>query len=254
MVLFASCQVVALPTILAALVSTVAFSDPIAADLREARWVGWVMIVFAVWCYGTIYVGTRTVFKAPKLRAAFWFLVLPTALLLLSIVGTLWLASIGGLPAPKAEVSSPLEFSSSDMAFSYPGNWRITDTEPSSGVEATVAIEGQGGFYVSLQILEADADTEEIVDNWVEGTGEQITDRTQPEPFGEWGALSGAGRRFEGQVKGSAALGVACDVRMFVAPIAEGHVLMILEMLPKSTRDQIEPGLELIRKTFRTTR
>jgi hypothetical protein len=256
MVLFASCQVVALPTILAALVSTIAFSDPIAADLREAQWVGWVMIMFAVWSYGTIYVGTRTVFKAPKLRAAFWFLVLPTALLVLSIVGMHWLASIGGLPAPKAAVSSPLEFSSSDMAFSYPGNWRITDKGPAENIKDQVQIQSIGTF-VSLQRVETWADTgdpddiETLADNWAESLDESFSQVAELGSFAEWGKLQGAGRTFEARTKDVTSL--ACEIRIFVAPIADGEVLMVLELFPQSEKADIEPGLELIRSTFRST-
>lgn len=255
MVLFASCQVSALPTILATLVSTIAFSDPVTADLREAQWVGWAMILFAVWSFGTIYVGTRTVFKAPKLRAAFWFLVLPTALLVVSIVGTIWLASLGGLSAPKAEVSSPLEFSSPDMAFSYPGNWRVTETGPEGDLKAKVDVESRGDAIVSFQRFETWADTGDpddvatVADNYIENLGEAYSLLADPEAFTAWGTLQGAGRRFELRTKDVANRVYEC--LLFATPFAEGEVLLALEIFPKTEKDAVEPGFELIRSTFK---
>ena len=255
MVYLSAAQIYAIPAIVAALAATARFKDPTAAAIGEASWVGWMTVLFAFWSHWSSYVGVRTVFKAPKLRAAMWFFVLPVSATVLVFGGAFLLARAGTFfPTPPPDIRTPLEFSGPDMAFSYPGNWRIIDSEPDPDVEATVEIQSQGGSYVSLQLLEADIDTETIVDNWAGTVGESIADATPPEPFEAWGALSGAGRRFEGKTKDPVSLGIACEVRLFVSPIAEGHVLMIVEMLPKATKDQLEPGLELIRKTFRMTR
>jgi len=70
----------------------------------------------------------------------------------------------------------------------------------------------------------------------------------EPESFDAWGTLKGAGRRFEDQSGDS-----PTEFRLFVAPVAEGQVLMICETFSKAGKGGTERGFKLIRKTFRMT-
>lgn len=250
-------QVAAIPMIVSALVSTALFADPTAAALGKPAWVGWLTLLVGIWSYVVSYVGARTVFKAPKLRAALLFVGLPTTLTLCVLALGLLLTSIGASLAPRAEISRPLEFSGFDMAFSYPGNWRVTESGPSEDVKAEVQVEGRGGAILNLRRVDswieagnAD-DLAALMDDWIDGVSESLSNMTTPEPFGEWGTLKGVGRRYEARVKNI--VSVPCETRLFVAPITGSEILMIIESLPKAAKEEVGPGFELIRKTFRIT-
>jgi hypothetical protein len=210
LVYLSAAQVLALPIIVLELVSTVLFPKPAAAAAGLPLWLALLASVFNFWSYHASYVGARTVFKVPKLRAAIWFLVMPASfLIMVSVAVFVWLipsltepSASPGPPVPKAEVSEPLRFSDLDMAFSYPGNWSVTESGQSPGVVAKVEIQGQGGPYLLVQRIEAKDSAEAVLENWLGTMRETISPVTRPEPFDAWGTLKGAGLRLEVQSRG----------------------------------------------------
>lgn len=255
LVYLSSAQVVAIPMIVMELVATFRFPDPAAAAAGRSIWTPLIAVFFIVLSYRTSTVGVRTVFKVSKSRSALWFFILPVLFLFL-LIAVGFLAGLGmssslGLEAggvfsgPKAETSNPLEFSRFDLAFSYPGNWTVTESGQPPGVGAKVEIQGEGGVYFLIQETAATDGAELVADTWVNSI---VTEPTRVQAFDSWGSFKGAGRRFG--VRSGAA---PSEIRLFVAPLAEGRVLMIYETFPAAGRNKVERGFKLIRKTFRMT-
>lgn len=249
MVYFSAAQIYALPMIGVALAETFLYEDPAAAAAGEPVWLIMLPILFLTWSYIGSYAGVRTVFKVPKLRAAIYFLILPVLFLFVA-VGSGYLIARAELSssAPKADVSRPQEFSEQGIAFSYPGNWRITESGPSPGVKAKIEIQGQGGAYFLLQRIETADSAELFADKWANNMKESLSLTSDLKPFGAWGTFKGAGRRFEAW-----SMDVLCEYRLFVASTAGGEFLMICETFPKADKTWIAPGFKQIRKTFRMT-
>lgn len=252
-VYLSAAQVLALPMIALEIVSTLRFPSPAAAEASpagETMLILGLAILFQLWSWVVSYVGVRTVFKVGKLCAAAWFLVLPILFLALLIGAIFLLGAAENAPdVPKADVSAPREFSGSDLVFSYARNWRVTDSSPSTGGKAKVEIQGEGGAYFLAQSIETADSAESFSVKWVESMKETLTLPTEPKPFDTWGTLKGVGQRFEDQGGDSPS-----EFRLFVAPVAEGQLLMICETFPTALKGRIEPGFKLIRKTFRMIR
>jgi hypothetical protein len=252
LVYLSSAQIVALPMIVMEIISTIRFASPAAAaDVPPRESIGLLAlaILIQVWSYAVSYVGVRTVFKVRKLCAATWFLILPILFIAVFIGGLYFLAASENAPSvPKANVSNPREFSGSGMTFSYPGNWRAIESGQSPGIMAKVEIEGKGGAYFLLQRVETADSAESFAIKWVESMKQTLSLPAEPESFDAWGTLKGAGRRFEDQSGDS-----PTEFRLFVAPVAEGQVLMICETSSKAGKGGTERGFKLIRKTFRMT-
>lgn len=253
LVYLSSAQIYAVPLIIMDIFSTFRFPDPAAAALGEPGWLTGLSLLFLVWSYIASYVGVRTVFQASKRCAMTWFLILPILFLVVVIGGAAYLVSLGSGPGdssvsdiPKAQVSAPLEYAGSDIAFSYPGNWTLTDSGESPEAKVEIEIDGEGSTYFLLMRIEATDSPEVLVDRWVESMKESVSVAAEPEPFEAWAAFKGAGRRFEAQSENA-----LDEVRLFIAPLDAGQVLMICEILPSAAKGKVEPGFKLIRESFR---
>jgi hypothetical protein len=252
LVYLSSAQVVALPMIIMEIITTFRFPSPAAAAALPAdesmRFLGFA-ILFQVWSYAVSYIGARTVFKIRGLCPAIWFLITPILFITLAIGGLYFMAANESAPSvPKADVSNLMPFSGFGMTFSYPGNWRVIESGQSPGITAKVEIEGGGGAYFLLQQIESTDSAESFSVKWVKSVKETISLPTEPEPFSAWGTLKGVGRRFVDQA-GDAPY----EFRLFVAPVAQGRLLLICETFPKAAGGRLEGGFKLIRKTFRMT-
>ena len=251
MVYLSAAQIYALPTIVAALISSIDRKDPTAAAIGNPAWMGWAMLIFPLWSFYASYSGVRTVFKTKRAAAALWFLVLPVAFFALVLAFSLW-AVFSGAPifsGPAADVERPREFADGNMTFSYPGNWRITKREKTSDLESEVQIESVSNAMIYLTFFKPLDSSEVHMQNWSVSSQEMFKGLAESGSFSEWGNLSGVGRKLEGRVRGT-----ACQGWLFIAPLAEERSLMVMEFLPLAAADRVRPGFELIRKTFRPAR
>jgi hypothetical protein len=149
---------------------------------------------------------------------------------------------------PPADVDHPQAFDNKLMTFSYPGGWQIVETK---GMGETPGVQAQSlaGTFVRLRFDELQADSEAGVDSWSASAQKTYEGFTETGTFDEWGDLTGAGRLLSGKCDGT-----LHEIRLFIAPITDEQALSVMEMFPLTDADEVEPGLELIRKTFRMTR
>lgn len=251
LVYLSAAQIYALPTIVATVILSLFFRNPTAAWLGQPDAITYAMFLFPLWSYWASYVGVRTVFRARKTAAAIWFLVLPAALFAATAAFVIWVGTTRGFAemAPAADVLRPLHYAGRDVAFSYPGNWGITNNETSSDRESSVTLECIGGAGVMIEIFVPRGSSEEHLEGWAASlTGEKdFTGLVESGSIVEWGSLSGVGRRLEGTVEGR-----SFEFRLFITALAEDRLLSTFEILPIASRDSVEPGFDLIRRTFRS--
>jgi len=251
MVYLSAAQVYALPMIAAAVAESFLYEDPAAASIRSPVWLGLGLAVFAFWSLISSYTGVRTVFNPPRRAAtAFWFLGGPAALYVVAFALVFGLALSGvALPGPDADIVNQREFSNAEMAFSYPGNWSLTEKEETAEAWAQVRVEPLQDAAITLWFFEPEASAAEHLENWSEDICESFEDCEESGTLDEWGDLVGLGRVISGKIGNS-----KYEARGFIASISEGRYFMVQEILLRSQADDVQPGLDLIRNTFRSLR
>jgi hypothetical protein len=248
LVYLSAAQVYALPMIVVALAESLLYKDPVTAGIRSPAWLGLGMLVFVFWSLCASYVGVRTVFKPKRAAAAFWFLGGPAALYVIILAGTALLALSGStfLPGPDADVAHPKEYSDGGMAFSYPGNWSITERAETPEAAAQVLVEPAQDAVIVLSFFVPQGSAADHLEGWSVGMTEEFKNCQEVGTLDEWAGLKGVGRVVTGN-KGLKEY-ESCG---FIAPLAEDRYLLVTEVLPRSLADKVRPGMELIRKTFK---
>jgi hypothetical protein len=251
MVYLSAAQIYALPTIAVALISSINRMTPTAAAIGQPAWIGWAMLIFPLWSYWASYVGVMTVFRAKRSAALAWFLVLPCAFFAIVFVLSFWLAASGSsvFPGPAADVDHPQEFADGNMSFSYPGNWRITKNEKTSELESAVHVQPVQDSIVILEFFKPVSSMEWHLQGGIDSMLERNEDFAEAESFDKWGNFSGIGRRLEGRIKDK-----SYKAWLFIAPLSDDQALFVIEMALESAMDKVQPGFELVRKTFKLLR
>lgn len=251
MVYLSAAQVYALPMIAVALAETLLYRDPATANVKSPYWLGLAMLVFVFWSLYASYAGVRTVFKPKKAAAFFWFLGGPAALYVLLFAGMLWLALSGSsfLPGPDADIARPLEYSDGEMAFSYPGNWSVTEEKETAETWAQVRVEPLQDAVIVLWFFEPEGSAADHLEYWSEGIWNEFEDCEEGGALDDWGDLKGLGQVIFGNMGKR-----KYEARGFIAPLSEDRYFMVQEILLRSQADEVQPGFDLVRRTFRHLR
>jgi hypothetical protein len=121
--------------------------------------------------------------------------------------------------------------------------------DPEYDPEANVQIRPVQDARVRLCLIRPTLSSEEAVDASIEANMAIFGALAPAGSFEEWGSYRGAGRSFEGLIKGK-----AFTVRIFVAPVTVDASLYASEISEKASLDKVQPGLDLIRGSFRCLR
>lgn len=248
LVYLSAAQVYALPMIVVALVESFLYEDPATAGIRSPTWLGMGMLVFVFWSLYASYTGVRTVFKPKRGAAVFWFLGGPAALYIL-VFAAFFLAATSGfavLPGPDADVANPKEYSAGGMAFSYPGNWSVAEQPETDETSAQVQVQPSQDAGVILSFFEPQGSAADHLAGWLEAMNEEFKDCEETGSLGAWGELVGEGRDITGRK-----MGREYEARCLIAPLSESRYLMVIEVSLRSALDKVQPGFDLIRKTFK---
>lgn len=251
MVYLSAAQVYALPMIAVAVAESFLYENPAAASIRSPAWLGLGLVVFAFWSLISSYTGVRTVFNPPRRAAtAFWFLGGPAAVYVVAFAMMFVLARLGAaLPGPDADIANQREFSNAEMAFSYPGNWIVTEKEETAEDWGQVQVDPPQDAVINLWFFEPEATAAEHLESWAKGICESFEDCKESGTLDKWGDLVGLGRVISGKIGKN-----EYEARGFIASISEGRYFMVQEILLRAQADEVQPGLDLIRKTFRSLR
>lgn len=205
------------------------------------------MIVCLIWSIWISFRGVRTMFDTRLARAVVWFLVLPlmvygiaTLVVFGAVVATMFL----GNPAPT--VGMPSNFSSQTWRFDYPGNWFVEDTHPDYHPDNFVIVTPvqDAAFVVDLQegIV---GSPQEMVEYKLELLKLNYGVVTPQAPLTSWGRFNGSGHTLHLQEGRDIYMG-----RLFVTDLGQQRMFVVQEVWPMADERQLQPGFELIRRTF----
>lgn len=242
--LFAS-MVWALPAVLTQLLETGSHASP--WEYYQSEGSGWsifLLFIALFWSEWISYVGVRTAFVVRRGLALLWFLILPTALYGLILLGGVALALITGLGP--ADIDDPLPFDEGkSFAFSYPGNWWIDREMEEYDPNSNVSVEPLHEAVARLMYYELDQDVRSEADSSVELYEGFMESLTQIEDFNSWGRYPGLGQSLRGMIDGE-----QYTLRIFISEPRDGHVFEVHELWLDADTANVVPGFELVRSTF----
>lgn len=251
-VYLSAAQIVAIPSILYTLIKTFRYETPLDAALADPTWLDTILLVFPFWSLYASFRGVRTVFKTRKAATAIWFLILPGIFVLLAFAFMFYIASSGALNqvSPGPDLDHPREFSSAAMSFSCPGNWAFFENPPGSEGQPYVRIKGIQDMFLDLCIATYAPEEDPGSDGLAEFIAWEIAgDFEEPgeaAPFSEWGGFKGAGRTLTGNLKS-----IPWQLCVFAAPLAENVYFVAIQVVREADLEKLEPGLKLVRSSFR---
>jgi hypothetical protein len=155
-------------------------------------------------------------------------------------------AGIAVAAGPPSDVDRPEEFASGTMAFTYPGNWTLMKGDEEYDPRADVQLRPIQDARIELCLINPALSSEETAEASAAASMESFEALAPAASFEEWGSYKGAGRSFEGLIQGK-----AYTVRIFVAPVTVDASLYVFEMSEKASLDKVQPGFDLIRRSFR---
>ncbi len=231
--------VYAAPAVLLVVIQTFLYPHYQAAyDADE--WYSVSLLVFPFWSIWTSYRGVRSLFPVNLAKARVWFLILPSLIFGLFLIGIVIAVVLVSLAAP-ADVENPKEFSQGSLTFSYPGNW---DLDPESG-ETFALVEAPQDAVVRIDLYETDASLEEEVGFTFENYAQDFLSACEEaQSFQTLGAFDGYGREWRCQAEGD-----PYNLSVFAASIG-GRTLEVTELYDATQAEKVKPGYELVRSTL----
>jgi len=234
-----------LPTFLTGIVATAMYATPGDAEYATS----WADVVFLLLPFYSVFVsyrGVRTLFDVTRWKARLWFLVLPVAVygVAIAVVAIVMaLAVSGGIQVP-ADTARPRSIDRAGFSLDYPGNWTIDSADEDYDPDWYFSIEPVQDAVVIFEFGEPTSDVQGVTLERVANFSDVFSGE-DVQHFDRWGAYEGAGAEFRGRYEGS-----AYTVRVFTASTAS-FMVSIVEIMDVETADSVEPGVELIRRTFR---
>jgi hypothetical protein len=240
--MFAS-LVVVLPVVLVTLIDTATFDTPRAASDDEGGSWRLILVVFLFWSCWTSYAGARATYGLRRGLALLWLAILPGVFYVI-FLATVFAAMIAMALGP-ADVNSPVEYENPTMSFSYPGNWFIDTSDPNNDPNSYLMIEAMQDAIVILQVYESARTPEAELEATVDVYDEMIDNFKVIGEFGAWGLHSGVGREYRGTIDGA-----PYEFRALVHVANDGRYVEVLEFFATADETSVEPGFNLIRRTF----
>jgi hypothetical protein len=233
----------ALPAVAYTLWEAGVYESPQAAMNAEDMG-GLIVIGFLFWSLVTSYHGVVTAFTVRRGLALLWFVVLPGVfyvVILSSVVIAMFAVGESGV---RANTAAPQTHSRASFRFSYPGNWTINKAAGSYDPDGDLTILAPyADCAVCLHIAEA-GDEAVTLANYRQHHEKEFHVQTW-QPVTEWGRFSGVGATGTGESEGK-----NYRIHLFVAK-QKDRLLIVQELCHAAALENMQPGFELIRRSFR---
>ena len=246
--LFAS-QIYAIPTVLASLIETWAYTTPSQAANDLRFWYLYTpFVALPFWSVIVSYIGVRTTFKVGKWSSRLWFLILPCVVYVLAFAAIMAVVAVvtSRVAGSGPDLEHQQQHSSDTMQFSYPGNWWIDASDEEYDPDYSITVEPMQDALVDIYFSEASGDADEDLDAFLSTYEESLEDHRRGSEFQRWGSVSGRGRHTRGTLSGN-----QYEVRMLLGPNVDGFWLVVVEICRVEDIATLESGFELIRSTFK---
>jgi hypothetical protein len=130
--------------------------------------------------------------------------------------------------------------------FEYPGNWRVDSTDSDYDPDHMFSVDSPGQSFVMFVIADGDIEPKEAVEQHVSvQTARAMKDATRT-PLTKWGRHDGEGVLLTGRHLGI----TRGTIRVFAFRERE-TTYTVIESTFDDDRDKVQPGFDLIARTFR---
>lgn len=233
----------AFPVVMYTLWETGTYASPRAAMSGDD--VGGLAILgFLFWSLATSYFGVVTAFTVRRGLALLWFVALPAVVYVMifsAVIAAMFMVSESGV---QPNVRSPQTHSRAGFQFRYPGNWSMNKDAATYDPDSDMLITPPyADCAVSLRILEAQDEAAALAD-YREHHEREFSVRTWRK-LAKWGRLAGIGAMGTGRSEGQ-----DYRIQLFVGK-HDDRLLIVQELCHAPASKRMQPGLQLIRRTFR---
>ena len=149
------------------------------------------------------------------------------------------------VPDEPADVASPKTLERPGYALQFPGNWRVASEEEDFDPDTFFSIDSPGSSFVTIELIDEPVAVDEEVRQCVADYVPEWIARPDKETFTTWGAYRGLGLA----LTGTTVHGDEGGVRIF-AHSGDNGAFVVVEVFYDDERDHVEPGFELIRRSF----
>ncbi len=202
------------------------------------------------WSVYVSYRGVRTLFRAARIRALVFFVVLPGMLYAAGFAIPILIniyAKSGQSLKSRQTLSRRLDPPFDDAVFRMvrPANWKVAKAPRPGSV--LFHIPGVGSFAASA--IDSEGETIDFEDT-VQAIGQEMAARFKTvakelDTFPTWGGYSGHGKRILMNVDGKETI-----VRIFCGSLPDGRLLLTNEICLASAEARLQPQFEVVRKTL----
>src|SRR5688500_4870799 len=131
----------------------------------------------------------------------------------------------------------------------YPGNWKIDTVDEDYDPDHLFSIDSPGSCFVQFLFFDTGTDPKDNVDAQVQTFVPKLIKSPKETTSSEWGSFRGDGIVLEGKI-----LGINDgSIRVF-SHSADDRSFTVVEMCFDEDIASVEPGFELVRKSFRLKR
>jgi len=130
-------------------------------------------------------------------------------------------------------------------ALQFPGNWRVASEEEDFDPDAFFSIDSPGSSFVTIELIDEPVAVDEEVRQCVADYVPEWLARPDKETFTTWGAYRGLGLA----LTGTTVHGDEGGVRIF-AHSGDNGAFVVVEVFYDEELGHVEPGFELIRRSF----
>jgi hypothetical protein len=235
----------ALPVIVLTIGDSLRYSTPLIAEQNDS-WLWLASIGTLCWSVFVSYRGARTLFDVVRWKVRVWFLVLP-----LMVYGGLigGMVLVGFLAATNViqiqpNLDNTIRRDTLLCEVEYPGNWWVEEDVDSTESTVYFDIEAPQDVIVAFKVTKEPPDAQEALEQMV-GIYGQAFEGGESRSFTMWGALEGIG------VKRRAKYSDGTYFLSIFSSNNKGTNVTVVEIVHVDAKATVEPGLEIVRNSFR---
>lgn len=148
--------------------------------------------------------------------------------------------------ADEKPVAPTHKYARKDFNFDYPQSWKIDKSDPDYNPDRLFSIDAaDDASSIMFMVLNGDLDCVGLLKKQEEGFHKIVKDAKRSS-FTSWGSLEGTGVVLSGKCYGV----LPMDVRAFCCRHGD-ETLLVIEQIFDDERSKVEPGFELVRRTFK---
>lgn len=235
-----------LPLVLVTASQAAFYATPLAAERADPGWWYLGMMLLPFWSVYASYRGVRTLFDVVRWKARIWFLVLPSLVYGMVVVGVMAAAVMVGLGVIDLppDIDDPVVIDRPGFTLRYPGNWWVNTEDDDYDPDSQFMIEPFQDARARFLLGEGPVDPEDETEHYLKAY-QEVFRGDDVSTFTRWGSHVGSGVKYRGTTEGTLYV-----VRIFTTT-TDTRNLTVVEWVESSVAYLLKPGFKLMRDSFR---